>query len=343
MKIQTNHRFNKKLLLLIGVVSLLCLACNKNDKESETTTRSFNYLDTLNTIPANNPITIEKVNLGKKLFFDPLLSKNKNISCASCHEPALAFSDGVAQSQNGNSKKTLDRNSPAIFNLAWHNDFFWDGGKIGLENQAFGPIRNKDEMAMDLDTLIIRLQAHHTYPYLFQQAFADGLQIENVVRALASYERTLISFSSKYDEYKKGNGTFTTAEKAGQKVFSVNCSSCHTPPLFTDTKFHNNGINGTINEDFEHPSQGKYRVTGKIEDQGKYKTPSLRNLAFTAPYMHDGRFTSIEAILTQYENPKASHTLASELTNGIHLTTQEKEDLIIFLNTLNDYKFISEN
>lgn len=343
MIFQLLNRLSRKTLFVGGVFSILCFGCKKDNQQQTNDVYPFAYLDTLNTIPSNNPITIEKVELGKKLFFDPLLSKNKDISCASCHEPKLAFADGVDRSQNGTTKATLDRNSPALFNLAWHTDFFWDGGKIGLENQAFGPIRNEDEMAMDLDTLIDRLQANTTYINQFNQAFDDGLKIENVIRAIASYERTLISFSSKYDEYKKGNTTFTNAEKSGELVFTTNCSQCHTPPLFTDTKFHNNGVDGTISEAFEHPSQGKYRISGKIEDQGKYKTPSLRNLAFTGPYMHDGRFATIDDVLVHYQNPKDSHTLAAQLKNGIHLTEQEKNNLVIFLQTLNDYEFISTN
>jgi cytochrome c peroxidase len=337
----TNNIIPQYLLLALGSLATMLFACKKPIEKSENNTRSFLYLDTLTTIPVNNPITVKKVYLGKKLFFDPLLSKKGDISCATCHEPKLAFTDGVSLSTMGTSQKRLDRNSPAIFNLAWHKDFFWDGGKTSLENQAFGPLRNENEMAIDLDTLMVRLHAHQTYPDLFKKTFANGLQIENVVKAIASYERTLISFSSKYDEYKKGKIEFTSFEKSGEQVFNTNCSACHKPPLFTDTKFHNNGIDGTIDKVFTHHSQAKYRISGDIKDQGKYKTPSLRNLDFTAPYMHDGRFTSLEEILLHYENPKISHSLDEQLKNGIHLTGDEKNNLLIFLNTLNDSSFIN--
>ncbi len=341
---KTKHTLQKKTTrTFLVVVSLtLFLSCNKEKETEAYATNNFAYLDTLNTVPANNPITVEKVALGKRLFFDPLLSKNKDISCASCHEPRFAFADGVALSAIGTSKQTLDRNSPALFNLAWHTGFFWDGGKETLENQAFGPLRSKHEMGIDLDTLVQRLKNNNTYPLLFNQAFGDGLLIQNVVRAIASYERTLISFSSKYDDYKKGKTTFTPSELAGEKVFNTNCKTCHTPPLFTDTKYHNKGLDGEIDEEFENHKQGRYRITDNIEDQGKYKTPSLRNLAFTAPYTHDGRFETLNEVLLHLENPKKSSTLDPLLQDGIHLTEQEKNDLLLFLNTLNDYKFTQQ-
>jgi cytochrome c peroxidase len=335
----------KRLLINYTIISFLLLlnySCEKKPESVGKLTERFLILNSLHSIPANNPITIKKVMLGKKLFFDPLLSKNKNLSCASCHDPKLAFSDGVALSNIGTTKKTLNRNSPALFNLAWHTDFFWDGGKTSLENQAFGPLRNEHEMAMNLDSLLVRLNNDSAYRDSFTGAFDDGLKIENVVKAIASYERTLMSFSSKYDQYTKGELSLSKDELAGEKVFFSNCSSCHRPPLFTDTKFHNNGLDNNFPEEFINPSQGHYRVTGKIKDQGHYKTPSLRNLSFTSPYMHDGRLSSLEDVLTHYESPKRSHSLDTLLTKGIKLSAQEKKELLIFLNTLNDYNFVNQ-
>ena len=328
--------------MLICISFSVFFACQKESGSNNHISNHFEYLDSLHTIPLNNPITLKKIALGEKLFFDPLLSKNQDLSCASCHNQKLAFSDGIALSSIGNSKSRLDRNSPALFNLAWHSHFFWDGGKTSLENQAFGPLRNEHEMAMNLDTLISRLNKKGTYQHLFKEAFTEGLNIENVVKAIASYERTLISFSSKYDKYKSEKKTFLPRELQGEKVFLSNCSSCHTPPLFTDTKFHNTGLDSIFPQQFSNANQGRYRITGKIQDQGKYKTPSMRNLAFTSPYMHDGRFSSLTEVLNHYESPHKSNTLDTLLFNGIHLTTKEKKDLIIFLNTLNDTSFINK-
>lgn len=328
--------------ILIGVSISVFFACHKQPESGSSFTDRFHYLDTVTTIPSNNPISKNKIALGKRLFFDTLLSNNQQLSCASCHTPSLAFSDGKKSSNIGASGKALDRNSPALFNLSWHSDFFWDGGKTSLENQAFGPLRNEDEMNMDLDTLMIRLRKHRDYPQLFTQAFEDGLIIGNVVKAIASYERSLVSFESKYDHYLNGKTELTSLELAGKRVFETNCSSCHTPPLFTDTKFHNNGLDNIFGNEFLDAKNGRYRITGKEEDLGKYKTPSLRNLAYTAPYMHDGRFYSLDEILAHYESPKNSPTLDTLLTKGIHLTIEEKENLLHFLNTLNDPNFVAQ-
>ncbi|WP_282637369.1 cytochrome-c peroxidase [Sphingobacterium thalpophilum] len=297
-----------------------------------------------------NPMTVEGVRLGKALFIDKRLSVDNTISCASCHHPEKAFTDGLPTSL-GVSGKKLPRNSPTLFNLAWNpNGFFWDGGAETLESQAYGPIIHADEMGMDLDTLLHRLRKDNKYVSAFRRVFGDSIQSQYIVRALAQYERSLVAADSRYDQFRKGDkSAFSAIEHKGLILVNQYCRSCHAGELFTDQQFHNNGLDSTFsNEDEEGVYQGRYRITYRKEDLGKYRTPTLRNVALTAPYMHDGRFGSLEEVLNHYQSGiHLSTTLDDKLINendktSLALMENEKHEIIAFLMTLTEKRLINE-
>ncbi|MCF0048989.1 cytochrome-c peroxidase [Dyadobacter sp. LJ53] len=293
-----------------------------------------------------NPMSQAGVQLGRMLFYDKRLSANNQVSCASCHDPKLAFSDGVKLSHAGVSATALHRHSQALFNLAWaNNGLFWDGGATNLESQAFAPLTAHDEMAQDLDQLIIELSAVPAYVSSFQQAFNEPANAQNAAKALAQFERSLVSAGSKYDRYRlkiKGE-TLTDDESKGRELVRQKCQGCHAGELFTDQSFHNNGIDSDFsNSEHEGIYQGRYRITYDSVDLGKFKTPSLRNVVLTAPYMHDGCFATLEEVVEHYSTGiKGSVTLSSLLPEGgLNLSEQEKKQMIAFLHTLTDHSLI---
>lgn len=300
-------------------------------------------------IPSTNPLTEEGVALGKKLFFDTLLSKNNTQSCASCHDPKKAFTDETRFS-DGVDGMFGTRNSMPLFNLAWNFDdrFSWDGKELSLERQAFEPVRNPIEMHSLWTKVENKLQKHPEYPTLFKQAFGTSkIDSTHITKAIAQFERTLISANSKFDKHLLGKAQLTPEELNGFNVFidedKGDCFHCHgsnNNPLWTDNKFHNNGLDNTFTD------LGLGKVTGDSNDNGKFKTPSLRNLAFTAPYMHDGRFSTLEEVINHYsEGLKSSATIDPLMKKidkgGVQLTEKEKTDLKAFLLSLSDYDFIN--
>ena len=300
-------------------------------------------------IPSDNALTAEGIFLGKKLFFDPILSKNNSQSCATCHDPKKSFSD----SQKGSialDRVRGHRNSMPLFNLAWNFDerFMWDGSELGLENQVFSTVRDFDEMHNNWKNVVEKLQKHHEYPELFFKAFnTHRIDSTFVTKALAQFERTLISANSKFDNYLLGNTNLSEDELNGFRVFQDedkgDCFHCHGGahnPLWTDNKFHNNGL------DLYFTDLGLGAVTGDPNDNGKFKTPSLRNLIFTAPYMHDGRFATIEEVINHYsEGLKNSPTIDPLMKKvgigGVQLSEKDKADLKAFLLTLTDSSFVT--
>ncbi len=298
----------------------------------------------------DNPLTDEGVALGRQLFYEKKLSGNNQISCASCHVQSLGFADGIALTAIGVSRTTLLRHSPALINLAWaNNGLFWDGGSTNLESQAFGPLTAHDEMAQNLQELVLELNATSQYPLAFQRAFKSEVSAANIVKALAQFQRTLVSGNSRYDKYirKEPGGSLTETELAGLQLVQQKCQACHATDLFTDQQYHNNGID---NQYPDQPHEGIYlgrsRVSFQTKDIGAYRTPTLRNIMQTAPYMHDGRFSTIEQVLQHYANGvKYSASLAPELqkngVTGIALSTIEQERIIAFLKTLTDSSFIN--
>jgi len=299
-------------------------------------------------IPTNNPQTIEGIALGRKLFFEPLLSGDGTQACASCHLAENAFADPDRFS-TGITGAIGNRNSMPIYNLAWNfeNKYFWNGRAIGIEGQALGPVENPIEMNNTWPNAVATLQATSNYPDLFTQAFGTStITKELVTKAIAQFERTMISGNSRFDQYLLGDtGALTTSEINGFNVFMDedrgDCFHCHgseANPLWTDNIFHNNGLDTTFEDN------GLGIVTGDPLDNGKFKSPSLRNLAYTAPYMHDGRFETLEEVINHYsEGLVYSETIDPLMKNiaqgGALLTEADKADLKAFLLSLSEPGF----
>ncbi|MGJ8734771.1 MAG: cytochrome-c peroxidase [Cellulophaga sp.] len=302
-------------------------------------------------IHTDNPQTVEGIALGKKLFFDPILSADNTQACADCHTPENAFTD-TDRFSDGIDGILGNRNTMPLFNLAWNYDekFFWDGQVFSLEHQAFIPVTDPLEMHNTWAQVEQKLQQHSEYPNLFEQAFGT-ITIDStlVTKAIAQFERTLISSNSKFDKYLLGEATLSPEELNGFNVFMDetrgDCFHCHGSdknPLWTDNIFHNNGLDATITD------LGLGIVTGDPADNGKFKSPSLRNLAFTAPYMHDGRFSSLEDVINHYSeglqnSPTIDPLMKKVAQGGVQLSGQDKADLKAFLLSLSDYEFINNS
>ena len=281
--------------------------------------------------------------LGRQLFYDPMLSRDQSISCASCHLQATGFTHVDHDLSHGIEGRIGKRNSMALMNLAWNTSFMWDGGVNHIEIQALAPISSENEMGSSLKEVVTKLNASEKYKTLFYNSYKDSLVTgQKTLLALTQFVVMLNSYNSKYDKYirnEKG-GEFTMQEKNGLAIFKNNCASCHTEPLFTNNEFHNNGL--TLDpylKDF-----GRMLITNKSEDSLKFKVPTLRNIQFTPPYMHDGRFETLKAVITHY-NSGITHsiTLAEDLKNNLELTHKEEVDLLVFLRTLTDKEFLFNN
>ncbi len=285
-----------------------------------------------------NPLNKEKIALGRELFYDPFLSKNNTISCASCHLPEHSFSNNKHRVGKGIYDSLGFRNAPALFNLAWQKELMWDGSEKFLDYQAFAPINHPKEMGETMTQLVVKLNKNPKYRRLFYRTFGDSVaSAEQISKALAQFQLTLVSFNSKYDKVKSGKEKFTENEQKGYEIFVEKCSSCHTEPLFTNNEFSNIGL--PPNPKFR--DLGKMNITKHKSDSLKFKTPSLRNLSFTFPYMHDGRFQTLEDVLEHYTfGMERSPTLAKELTFPIIFSEKEKQNLLLFLQTLNDSAFV---
>ncbi|MBK1880562.1 MbnP family protein [Pelagicoccus mobilis] len=294
-------------------------------------------------LPADNPLITERVELGEKLFFDTQLSSNRQISCASCHTPELAFSDPRPQSI-GVSGKPTRRHSMALFNLAWKQDFFWDGRVTTLRQQILHPIQDPNEMGLPLETLLERLNSDPNYKADFAKAFHPAdITPHTISLALESYLLTLTSHTSKFDAAAAGKAKLTDQERRGFELFmteyeprtghyGADCFHCHGGALFTDNQFHNNGLLPTSDH-------GRYEVTGNPVDKNKFSTPSLRNVSKTAPYMHDGRFRTLEEVIQHYStgihrSDTIDPNLAKHPTDGLQLSVEDQAALIAFLKTL---------
>lgn len=287
-------------------------------------------------IPSDNPTTVEGVALGRKLFYDPILSSDSTISCANCHLQGFSFSDRNRFSFGVGGQVFGGRNAPNLVNAGWGNEFFWDGRAFSLENQALGPVVNPKEMQETWVNVAEKLKNHSTYPELFEEVFGD-VEIDSslVTKAIAQFERTFISANSKYDKLLRDEEQFSTSEESGKAIFEANCSSCHIGILFTDNEFHNNGIDSVLAD------LGRKEVTGKDEDLGKFKTPSLRNVEVSWPYFHDGRFNTLEEVIGIYAKGGLNSETVDARIAVINLDENEQSDLITFLKTLTDEEFIN--
>lgn len=285
-------------------------------------------------IPTNNPLSVEGVALGRKLFYDPILSGDGTQACADCHLAANSFTD-PRQFSVGIDGSVGTRNSMPLYNVAWNlnEKFFWDGRATSLENQAFGPVVNPIEMNNTWPNAVASLQANAQYPNLFQEAFGTStIDSTLVAKAIAQFERTLVSANSRFDKFSIGTGTLTPSEENGLAIFMDeergDCFHCHgnpNSPLWTDNAFHNNGLD-TVFTDI-----GLGEVTGDPNDNGKFKSPSLRNLAYSAPYMHDGRFETLDEVINHYseglmDSPTIDPLMKTVANGGVHLT--EKEEML---------------
>lgn len=290
---------------------------------------------------AKNPLTQQGVALGRKLFYDGRLSKDGNFPCASCHQQFAAFSTYEHDFSHGYSDQFTTRNAPGLFNLAWQKEFHWDGGINHLEVQPLAPITSPNEMAEDINNIIRKLKADTAYPKLFKAAFGDAtINSQRTLKAVAQFMLTLVSADAKYDKVKRGEAAFTTEEQAGYAIFSSKCAACHAEPLFTDRHYRNNGL-------ALHPQlkdYGRMIITGLPADSLKFKVPSLRNLYLTYPYMHDGRYYTLDQVLNHYATKVTpGPTLDPLLAKGIPLSAEERYQLKAFLKTLTDSAFARDS
>ncbi len=284
-------------------------------------------------VPPDNAMSPDKIELGKMLFFDARLSGDNSISCAFCHNPKVGFGDARPRAI-GFKGMELGRHSPTIINAAYNGVQFWDGRAKSLEDQATMPIQSTVEMNSRPQELVKKLNGIPEYRERFQRVFGEGPSMANISKAIASFERTVTSGDSPFDRYARGDKrALTTQEKRGLILFisKAACTQCHNGPNFTDNKFHNISLPqvGPLKEDL-----GRYQVTKKSEDRGAFKTPTLRNVVLTAPYMHDGAFRTLEEVVDFYNQGGGESPNKSPKIFKLNLTDDQKKDLIAFLKTL---------
>ena len=350
---------NKWTLLLTSSMVIAVSACRKDPELGPLTATPYffeypemmqQYLSPIQ-VPAQNPMTNEGVELGRKLFFDERLSATNTQSCGSCHIPAASFSDTVAFSKGINGI-VGNRNAMPLINLGWASHLFWDGRAAGIENQVFEPVRNPVEMHSSWPEVASKLQQDELYVAAFEQVFGTNIIDSTLVsKAISQFLRTLISGNSPFDKYLKTgvSGWNPTAEATAYEGFTIfmdetkgDCFHCHGDafnPLWTDNAFHNNGLDAG----FADNARGV--ITGNAFDNGKFKTPTLRNLAFTAPYMHDGRFQTLQQVINHYSQELVNSPTIDPLmkhigTGGSQMNPGDKQKLFMFLIALSDSSFV---
>ncbi|MCW3089189.1 MAG: cytochrome-c peroxidase [Ferruginibacter sp.] len=329
------------LILTLAATVFIFDACKKNEGSKPYAPSYLKF-----TVPAgwpqpptdifkDNPLTEEGFQLGRKLFYDGKLSKDGNFPCASCHQQFAAFSTYDHQFSHGFDNAFTFRNAPALFNLAWMKEMHWDGGVNHIEVQPLAPITNITEMVETIDNVLKKLVIDTAYTRMFTAAFGDNtINSQRMLKALSQFMGSIQSFNSKYDQVKRGTASFTVAEQNGYNIFKAKCNSCHAEPLFTDNSFRNNGL--TLDAYLQ--DKGRMRITGNTADSLKFKVPSLRNIRYTPPYMHDGRLLSLQQAIEHYRTGIVVNqsTLDPLLKNRISMTNQEKVDLVEFLSSLSD-------
>jgi cytochrome c peroxidase len=334
------------ILNLLLLPLLAPLACRKKDSNFERTATPVAL-----TVPpgwpapvynvADNPLTAEGIELGRKLFYDGRLSKDGNFPCASCHQQQAAFGTFAHDLSHGfNNSHTL-RNAPPLQNLAWHREFHHDGGITHLDLQPLAPITNPLEMAETIENVLNKLRADAGYRQAFRAAFgSEEITTQRMTRALSQFMLTLVSADSKYDRVKRGQASFNLPESLGYEIFKAKCATCHQEPLFTDLSYRNNGLPvDPVLQDF-----GRMRITKNPADSLKFKVPSLRNVMVTNYYGHDGRFFDIFQVLEHYNTGVVNGpTTDPLLRNKLPLSNFEKGQLVAFLNTLTDSAFLSNS
>jgi cytochrome c peroxidase len=286
----------------------------------------------------NNQFTQKRFLLGKKIFFDKQLSSDGTISCNSCHAQTHGFADHNVSFSLGVNGAIGSRNSPSIANMIWSPYFMWDGGVNHIEVFSVAPITNPDEMHETMSNVLSKLNSNIQYRKLFKEAYGSDLITDQLLlKAITLFMSKIISCNSKYDKMRQGKVEYNSMENEGYDLFKQKCASCHTEPLFTNYQFINNGIDSVFTD------LGREKITFNNEDRGKFKVPSLRNIELTYPYMHDGRFWSLEQVLNHYRSGiRNSETLHPTLTNGIEITELEQQKIISFLRTLTDYNLMGD-
>jgi len=328
------HSFN----IVIGIALCLLTACQPEETDSSL---SFPLLMEVPEgfpeipYPEDNEFTEARWQLGKQLFFDPIMSADVSISCASCHQPELAFSDDQAFSP-GVDQAPGTRNSPSLANVAYHPYYTREGSVPTLEMQVLVPIQEHNEFNFNIVLIAERLRADSTYYQMALDAYGREPDPYVITRALACFERSLISGNSAFDQYERGEGNLSASVLRGKELFfseRTQCSSCHGGFNFTNYAFANNGLYS------DYPDPGRFRFTGEEQDLSRFKVPSLRNVDLTAPYMHDGSFTTLEAVVEHYNSGGKDHPNKSPLLQLLLLNEQEKQDLVAFLQSLSDPLF----
>lgn len=335
----------KNWLYILVLVSLF--SCKKDIVEPDVVSNEETVQDLIkipNGFPAVDAAVLEsitpaKVALGKKLFFDPVLSRTGQISCGSCHKRNMAFTDGQAVSE-GVAGLLGKRSSPSLVNLAWAKELMWIGGPKSLEAQVVLPFNDHNEFDLDRAEAIKKLTAIPEYIELFNDAFKEAPTAVNMAEAIAMFERTIVSGNSNFDKFEYGGNQSALSDLAlkGKSLFNSDkfqCSSCHTPPLFTNYEFINNGI-FTLEQD-----PGRFLATLHTPDMGKFKVPTLRNIEVTAPYMHDGRFKTLEEVIDFYGSGGGGTITQDQRISKKDISQEEKEALIAFLKSLTDLEFLS--
>lgn len=341
----------KKMIQLLVIV-VLSFSCSKSSElvnyepavmEMEQPT---NFPDITYNLE-NNQVTEAGFQLGKDLFYEGKLSSNNAIPCAFCHEQAFAFTHHGHNLSHGVNGGIGFRNAQPIQNMAYQTSFMWDGGASHLDLQPIIPITSVVEMGETLSNAVSKLQAEPYYQDQFARAFEDGeVNTENMLKALSQFMIMMVSSNSKYDKYVRNedNVTFTSLESDGLSTFQAKCASCHASDLFSDQSFRNNGL--SINPQLE--DKGRFDILENPDDLYKFKVPSLRNVEVTYPYMHDGRFATLEVVLDFYDSAVVDNGNVDEVllrddgTYGISLSDYEKESLIAFLKTLTDNEFLED-
>ncbi len=284
------------------------------------------------------PLSEQKIALGRRLFYDPILSRDSTISCASCHSQYTAFTHVDHALSHGIDGRIGTRNSPALMNLAWSPSFMWDGAVAHLNVQSQKPITNAVEMDETMPHVVAKLQGNEKYRALFDEAYKGGVTGDNLMDALSQFMLTLVSANARYDKVMRGDTVFLPHEARGYALFQKHCASCHVEPLFTSNAFENNGL---VPDDSLRDA-GLAAITHDPADSFKFKVPTLRNIELSAPYMHDGRFKTLSMVLNNYiRGIHQSPTLNPRLQKGIYLTLEQKADLVAFLLTLTDKDFVT--
>ena len=302
-------------------------------------------------IPEDNPMTMEGVELGRRLFYDPILSADSTVSCASCHFPELAFTDGLSHSTGINGAEGT-RSSMSLVNVGfYYSGLFWDGRVETLEEQSLHPIVDPIELGQDLDVLIEKLKAHDDYAPRFRKAFGivDRSQINRklIGKAIAQWERIIVSGNSRYDQFARGEIGLTDEEQLGHSLFfdfdddlkDAECNHCHNIPLFTSNTFHNNGLD-SVGNDYTIFKDIGLGINGIANDTGKFRAPTLRNIELTAPYMHDGRFMTLDDVMQHYNTGVKSARNKDPLVSNLNISESHQFAITEFMKALTDTSYL---